>query len=117
MWVPREFCTPTGQYFIQEGKDLTGVGYVLATGGIFVHLENPREVLARAFAQNQNPLVLQPTTPQFLLDRHYILWAAGLLGEIAPRQALGFMKKSIDWQEPAVAKTYHGSHRRFSLIN
>ncbi|NLJ34111.1 MAG: MutL protein [Firmicutes bacterium] len=113
----REFCTPTGQYFIQEGKDLTGVGYVLATGGIFVHLENPREVLARAFAQNQNPLVLQPTTPQFLLDRHYILWAAGLLGEIAPRQALGFMKKSIDWQEPAVAKTYHGSHRRFSLIN
>ncbi len=113
----KEFCTPTGQYFIQEGKDLTAVRYVLATGGIFVHLENPGEILARAFVQNQNPLILQPTSPQFLLDRDYVLWAAGLLGEIAPVQALHFLKNSIDWRKEAMARDCHGSDMKIPLTN
>lgn len=113
----KEFCTPTGQYFIQEGKDLTAVRYVLATGGVFVHLKNPGEILARAFGQRQNPLILQPTFPQFLLDRDYVLWAAGLLGEIAPVQALHFLKKSIEWQEKAVLKDGHGAEGKITLTN
>jgi len=93
----KEFYTPAGLYFIQEGKDLTAVPNVIGTGGIFAHLEDPVAILARAFARNQNPLVLQPAAPRFFWDRDYILWAAGLLGQIAPNQALRLVKKSIGW--------------------
>ncbi|MGI6142415.1 MAG: methylaspartate mutase accessory protein GlmL [bacterium] len=95
----KEFYTPSGLYFIQEGKDLTSVPNVIGTGGIFAHLEDPVEILARAFGRNQNPLVLQPAAPRFFWDRDYVLWAAGLLGQIAPTQALGLLKKSIGWSK------------------
>ncbi|HHW91146.1 MAG TPA: hypothetical protein GX735_00405, partial [Firmicutes bacterium] len=95
----KELYTPSGLYFIQEGKDLTNVPNVIGTGGIFAHMDDPVEILSRAFSRNQNPLVLQPKAPRFFWDRDYVLWAAGLLGQIAPAQALNILKKSIGWSE------------------
>jgi hypothetical protein len=39
-------------------------------------------------ADAAEPFSLRPRTPRLLLDREYILFACGLLGQVEPRQAL-----------------------------
>ena len=42
-----------------------------------------------------SPLVLKPKNPKFYLDSRYILFAAGLLGQTHPREALEVMQKYL----------------------
>jgi uncharacterized protein (TIGR01319 family) len=87
--------TPSGQVFIQEGKDLSQVGTVIGVGGIFAHGPDSDFVLQGAVFDTANPLLLKPARPQLRIDRNYLLYAVGLLSEIAPAQALRIAKRYL----------------------
>jgi uncharacterized protein (TIGR01319 family) len=80
--------TVSGPALVQRGKDLSDVGVVIGTGGALVHSPDPAAILATALADPGEPFSLRPRAPRLLLDREYILYACGLLGQVEPRQAL-----------------------------
>lgn len=87
--------TPMGVVFNQVGKDLTKVKYMIGTGGVLVHSENPREILEAGVFSVENINSLKPRHPKFLMDKSYILSAMGLLSEELPDMAVRIMKKYI----------------------
>ncbi|GAB6158333.1 methylaspartate mutase accessory protein GlmL [Desulfotomaculum varum] len=87
--------TPMGAMYIQHGKDLTQVPYLIGTGGVIVHHPNAREILQGALFKQEQPTVLRPQNPQMMLDKEYILAAVGLLAEVNPTAALRLAKKYI----------------------
>jgi uncharacterized protein (TIGR01319 family) len=89
------FHTPFGISYVQYGKDLTKVPYLIGTGGILVHSNNPRDILATTLFDRSKPSILKPMEPKFLLDKYYIMAAMGLLSGIRPSTALRVMKNSL----------------------
>ncbi|ABO51197.1 glutamate mutase, MutL [Desulforamulus reducens MI-1] len=85
--------TPMGAMYIQHGKDLTEVPYLIGTGGVIVNHPHPRQILEGALYKQDQPTVLRPKQPKFLLDKEYILAAVGLLAEVKPTAALRLAKK------------------------
>ncbi len=80
--------TVSGPVIVQRGKDLSDVGVVIGTGGALAHSPDPAAILTTALADPGDPLSLRPRAPRLMLDREYILYACGLLGQVEPRQAL-----------------------------
>ncbi|MGQ0749981.1 MAG: methylaspartate mutase accessory protein GlmL [Betaproteobacteria bacterium] len=80
--------TVTGPVTVQHGKDLSQVAAVIGTGGPIVSSPDPRGILKAALADAAEPLSLKPRTPRLLLDRHYLLYACGLLATVEPQAAL-----------------------------
>jgi uncharacterized protein (TIGR01319 family) len=92
----QEFYLPAGYYFIQRGKDLTEIGTLIGTGGPFRYLQRPREILREALFDEHDPLLLRPKHPKLYIDKRYIMWAMGLLADIAPDVALRMMKENLE---------------------
>lgn len=92
----RELYLPTGHYFAQEGKDLTRIQHLIGTGGIFCHTARAREIMAVALFDPTNPFLLKPRAPRVWVDRHYILWAMGLLAELSPQTAVHLMHEHLE---------------------
>jgi hypothetical protein len=78
----------SGPATVQHGKDLSEVGVVIGTGGALAHGGNPAAILETALADPREPFSLRPRAPRLLLDREYILYACGLLGQVEPAGAL-----------------------------
>ena len=96
--------TATGPVTVQHGKDLSGVGTVIGTGGALVHSRDPAAVLQMALASAAEPLSLRPRAPRLLLDREYLLYACGLLGSVEPQAAL---ELALAHLEPIDSETRH----------
>ena len=88
--------TVTGPVAVQHGKDLSEVNAVIGTGGALVHNPDPRSVLEMALADPAMPRSLRPKAPKLLLDRHYLLYACGLLGTVEPQAALEIALANLD---------------------
>lgn len=87
--------TPFGKMHTVAGKDLTNVQQVIGVGGVLVNAENPHTILEGAKTDKQNPMLLKPKQPKYLLDKKYIFSSMGLLSNIDPEIALAIMKKEI----------------------
>lgn len=87
--------SPMGTLFVQSGKDLTDVKYVIGTGGIINNSRNPKKILDLALYSEENPLILKPKYPKFLVDKTYIMSAMGLLANDHPDIAYQVMKKYL----------------------
>ena len=87
--------TPCGRVDIQHGKDLTGVQQLIGTGGIFAWGNAPRRVLESALYDERDPLSLRPMHPKMYVDSPYILYAIGLLADLAPCKALRIAKRYL----------------------
>jgi uncharacterized protein (TIGR01319 family) len=88
--------TVTGPVAVQHGKDLSAVNAVIGTGGALVHSPDPHSALEMAFADPAMPRSLRPKAPKLLLDRHYLLYACGLLGTVEPQAALELALANLD---------------------
>jgi len=84
-----------GTLFVQNGKDLTDVKYVIGTGGIINNSRNPRKILDLTLFNEDNPLLLKPKYPKFLVDKTYIMSAMGLLANDYPDIAYQIMKEYL----------------------
>jgi len=87
--------SPMGTLFVQSGKDLTDVKYVIGTGGIINNSRNPKKILDLCLYDENNPLDLKPKYPKFLVDKTYIMSAMGLLASDYPDIAYRIMKKYL----------------------
>ncbi len=87
--------TPMGVVYNQLGKDLMEVKYMIGTGGVLVHSNNPGSILEAGIFNSENPVSLKPTKPKYLLDKTYILSAMGLLAYDYPDKAVRIMKKYL----------------------
>ncbi|WP_423364533.1 methylaspartate mutase accessory protein GlmL [Mycoplasma sp. P36-A1] len=85
--------SPYGAMFAQYGKDLTAVKYLIGTGGVLIHSNEPKAILEAGCFDQENPDALKPLKPKFLLDESYILSAMGLLATEMPDTAIRIMKK------------------------
>lgn len=87
--------TPMGTVYTQTGKDLMELKYLIGTGGVLVHSNNPKEILKAGTFDMKSPTYLKPQNPEYLLDKTYILSAMGLLAEELPDMAVRIMKKYL----------------------
>ena len=76
--VMEEMYTPMGVLYNQTGKDLSQVAYVIGTGGVLIHNDNPVKALKTVMANRAHMLELRPVNPKFMLDKDYILASMGL---------------------------------------
>jgi uncharacterized protein (TIGR01319 family) len=79
--------TAQGPVQMQRGKDLSGVQWLIGTGGAIVHARDPGSVLRVACADPATPAQLRPRAPRLAIDANYLLYAAGLLAQVDPRAA------------------------------
>jgi uncharacterized protein (TIGR01319 family) len=98
--------SPHGVSFAQIGKDLTDVKTLIGTGGIFSSGRGPLSILQGALFSETNANSLRPKTPNFYVDRHYILYAIGLLAEKMPEKALRIGKTAIEEGKLVAGKGY-----------
>lgn len=87
--------TPMGAMYTQIGKDLMEVKYMIGTGGVLVHSDNPQDILKAGAFTAENPMYLKPRDAMYLLDKTYILSAMGLLSQDYPDKAVRIMKKYL----------------------
>ncbi len=87
--------TPMGKIYAQKGKDLLNVKYLIGTGGVLVHSNNPEKILRAGLYSEDNPKYLKPMNPGFLIDRSYILSVMGLMAMKYPDKAIRMMKKYL----------------------
>ncbi len=88
--------TLNGPVAAQRGKDLSPVATVIGTGGALVYGRNPSSILSGCLYCEDEPGSLRPRNPALLVDKNYLLYAAGLLAEVEPEAAFDFARASLE---------------------
>lgn len=78
---------PTGRTTVAEGKDLTRVKWIIGTGGPLTRLPAGREILGKIARGNKGMELYPGPEARVLLDRDYILAAAGVMAGRYPEAA------------------------------
>lgn len=93
----RYIYTPRGRQTIAEGKDLTKLKYLVATGGALTRLLDRAGILRKIADCNGSGMLLfpKPSVLNLLYDNDYIMASLGVLSKKYPETALRLMKKSL----------------------
>ncbi|MEG2939730.1 MAG: glutamate mutase L, partial [Oscillospiraceae bacterium] len=91
--------TPMGEKYMQTGKDLSQVRYLIGTGGSIICSEHPLDILEQGKWSESTPFSLLPKQAKPVIDKSYILSAMGLLSRVYPEIALEIMKKCVIGEE------------------
>lgn len=93
-YISREYHN--GCRLIQHGKNLTGIKTVVGTGGIIVNDKNSEDILEKVkMKDKEKGRILLPSNIDILVDREYVLFAAGLLRKYNEDAALAIMRESL----------------------
>ncbi len=93
--IIEEVYTHMGRIFSQTGKDLTDIDYVIGAGGSVINSLNPKYVLEGSLFSENEPNMLKPQNPKFLLDKRNIMASMGLVSKIDKKLSLEIMKKYL----------------------
>ena len=87
----------SGRKAYAQGKDLTGVKWLIGTGGALSRMPGHREILEELCGLGANELLLlpKPAAVKALADKDYIMAAAGVLSKKYPEAALALLEKSL----------------------
>jgi uncharacterized protein (TIGR01319 family) len=93
----RVTLTPDGASLRRTGKDLRTVRTVLGTGGIFVYATRDRSarILETSAASDDGRTRLLPRSPNVVIDRRYVMAAAGLLSVRHPDAAATLLRDQL----------------------
>lgn len=92
--VSREYSG--GARLIQRGKNLAEIGTIVGTGGVIVNGRDAAGILLNGCVHpSEEGQTLLPEKLDVLVDRDYVLFAAGLLRRYDEDAALAIMKKSL----------------------
>lgn len=89
-----EMYTAFGRKQIVKGKDLTGVKYVIGTGGALTRVEGGDTILAQV-CRGPTTHLLPPPEARILLDRNYLFSALGTVAQKHPKQAGNSISKLL----------------------
>ena len=85
---------PAGRMTVTRGKDLTAVDWIIGTGGALTRLAAGQKILEELNYPESSPQLF-PRHGKVLLDKNYIMAAAGLMSTLYPKAALSLMKESL----------------------
>jgi len=92
----RDLYGGLGKKTFAEGKDLTGVKYIIGTGGACTRLPKRSEILKSIPSSNLKGDKLLPTKEvRILIDNDYIMASLGVLALDYPKDALFLLKQSL----------------------
>ncbi|HOB34551.1 MAG: DNA mismatch repair protein MutL [Firmicutes bacterium] len=99
---------PGGRIKMARGKDLTRVRWIIGTGGALTRLPRPEEILVGVRGHPDPAFLGPPAEARIVIDRHYIMAAAGVLAHSHPRAAVELMLNSAGIQgESHATQTQH----------
>lgn len=78
-----------------EGKDLSAVEYIIATGGALTRLDNKEMIIKTVLNKYEPNLLKPPLNAKILIDHDYIMASIGVLSLTYPREALQLLKNSL----------------------
>lgn len=85
----------SGKVRIAEGKDLTNLQYIIATGGALTRLPNRKQIIQEMLNKKDDLLLKPKSKTIILIDNHYIMAALGVLSKKYPQSALKLLKQSL----------------------
>jgi hypothetical protein len=85
----------SGQNDIVDGRDLTAIRYMIGTGGALTRLGMGTEILENIKPDPRQRKLLPPKAARVLLDRHYIMAAAGVLSQYDAAAATALLLDSV----------------------
>ncbi|MDR3214703.1 MAG: glutamate mutase L [Bacilli bacterium] len=91
----KNLYTISGAKQMAEGKDLTGIEYVILTGGALTRLPHTEELIAQIIERNANKKLLPTHKVKILKDHDYIMASAGIISKINPEAALKLLRRSL----------------------
>jgi hypothetical protein len=80
---------------VEGGPDLRDARVLIGTGGAIVHDENGTQIIKRALGWRTDRS-LTPAAPTVLIDRNYILAAAGLLSTVDVQLAANLLASELN---------------------
>lgn len=83
--------------YLQYGKNISNVTTIIGTGGPIINSSNPQYILSKICALHSESHILLPIKATYCIDKHYILFSAGLLLTLHKDVALSVMKESITY--------------------
>ena len=86
---------PSGKSKLPEGKDLTEVEYIIATGGALTKLANRESIIKNALAKLDDSILKPKAETKILFDNYYIMGTLGVLSKKYPDAALLLLKQSL----------------------
>lgn len=78
---------------VQRGKDLRNIEYVIGTGGVIVNNSSYEEILSQCQIDEEN--LLCPISPEYKVDKKYIMSAMGVLSIKDPDMAYKILYENI----------------------
>lgn len=102
--VVMDLYTPSGRKQIVKGKDLTGVQWVIGTGGALTRIEGGLEIL-RGICTGAGKHLLPTPEARILLDRDYRFSALGTLAQAYPDAVKATFRR---WVENELSTDEHG---------
>ena len=87
--------TASGKTTYAQGKDLSKVEYLIATGGALTRLPDKHKIIQSAL-KHKNDMLLKPKeNVKILIDEDYIMASLGVLAKSYPKAALILLKRSL----------------------
>ncbi|WP_213996267.1 glutamate mutase L [Tepidanaerobacter syntrophicus] len=80
------------------GRDLREVKYIIGVGGFFVHneLNNAHKIIKNAIKKPGFSLL--PENPEILIDKNYLVYAAGAISQIDQEYAFTVLKNHFEYE-------------------
>ena len=88
---------PSGRRTWAQGKDLTKLRYLIATGGALTRLPKRADIMQKLCELNENGDLLYPqaSSLQVLEDKKYMMASLGVLYGDYPKEAIALMKENL----------------------
>jgi uncharacterized protein (TIGR01319 family) len=86
---------PTGRQTVVEGKDLTRIKTVIGTGGALARLPGGEAKMAGALKGKSGLELLPKGKVRYLIDRHYIMAAVGMISRSYPEAGWFLLSQSL----------------------
>ncbi|NLK43090.1 MAG: DNA mismatch repair protein MutL [Tissierellia bacterium] len=86
---------PSGKKTIAEGKDLTGVKYIIGTGGALTRLPRRKKIINEILLSNTGNILLPNKEAKILIDNYYIMASLGVMSKKYPEIALELLFNSL----------------------
>jgi len=91
----RSLYGPEGKKDVAEGKDLTALKYIIATGGALTRLPGRERILRDVIGKLPLNSLAPPKNVAFGFDNHYIMASLGALSTRFPGAAVSLLKESL----------------------
>ncbi|MDF1568438.1 MAG: glutamate mutase L, partial [Spirochaetaceae bacterium] len=96
----RTLYGPGGKVRTAEGKDLTGITLLIATGGALVRLPDRIGRLRRVLSAMRRDVLSPPAEVDIAFDDDYLMSACGVLSRTWPDAAFTILMKSLGLEAP-----------------